>query len=265
MIVYDLRTQPMAVGEFLSVMEMGAILGDDDIAFSYDPRDPTRGDPKLDHVTKDNFQRYFKPFLSLTHGKVVIDAGDYDWPTPEIRDKPLFHHLYNEVFTKQTKPLSFRSRAWADAFLLEHEAPYIIHLRLNPFFNNARRNSDYQTWLSFLKKRKERFVLIGEVMPEFRLDNTVIAKDYKTTTEQEMALVEAADVFLGPPSGPSSVAVFNRKPYRIFNATLRNDEVKSYRINNGIGRFQWATWNQKCMLGKASVDQIEREFNKCLN
>lgn len=262
MIVYDLRTQPMAIGEFLSFMEVGVLRDDPDIAFSYDPLDPLRGDPALRHYVKPHaFQAHFKPFLSLTD-KVLLYPGQYDWPPLEISTRPMFRHIYSEIFTQGVKPLTMKSRAWADAFMREHDVRYCVHLRHNPYHNNSSRNSPRDVWLDFFNQRKERFVLIGET--DFRLKNTILAKDYGTTLEQDLALVEAADVFMGPPSGPSSMAVFNKKPYRIFNMTLPDGYIKSYTVTDNVGRFTFATDNQTCLRGRETVAIINREFDQCL-
>ncbi len=261
MILYDLRYQPLSIGDFINYMEIGELLADADLAYYYNPEKPTAGDPGLSHISRDNFHEFFEPFRCLTD-KILVDEPDEYWPPPHLRGRYLFYHIYNEMFLDGVKPLKFKSVGWAADFLKEHDAKYCVQLRKNPFPNNCGRNSDYDVWYDFLRNRGERFVLIGETEPRFRMDNTVIAKDYSTTVEQDLAIAAACDVYMGPPSGPSGAVIFNDKPYRLFNMVLNPARCMTYKVDGRRGKFAWAKDEQGCTLGAPSAEFIADEFER---
>lgn len=265
-IVYDLSTQPLSIGDFITYMEMGELLGDRDLAYLYNPDNPTLGDPALSHINRHNFQEHFRPFMSLCD-KVFTSEPAYDWPPPSLRKEYVFYHVYNNIFRKGVKPIRFKSADWAEKFMAEHKVKFCVQLRNNRHPQNARRNSNYAAWKQFFKRTNRRFLLIGETDDECRMDNTIIAKDYGTTIEQDLALAQAADVFMGPPSGPSGAVIFNDKPYRLFNMTLSPQRCSAYKIDSGRdgrGGFVWRKKNQDTLTGPENVEIIEMEFAQCL-
>lgn len=260
MICYDLRYQPLSIGDFVDYMEWSHILGEE-LCYSYDPENPTIGDPGLRHINKWNFAQYFEPFKSLCD-VVYTHKIKYQYPTVDNRFYQ-FYNLYNNVFSQGVKPLPFKSDAWAKAFLLEHGVKYCIQIRVNPHANNNKRNTPVPIWRSFVKKRPERFLMLGECAG-FRGHNTVIAKDFGTTIEQDLALAAACDVYLGPPSGPAGAVIFNDKPYRIFNATVKAPRCSAVVEDGCNARWKWAKHNQVMTRGIEDLYLIEREFEACL-
>ena len=263
MIVYDLRTQPLSIGDFLNYMEVGEVIGDKDIAFSYDPASPVIRSPAFSHINAGNFMHHFAPFLSFTD-KVFTKKAYGSWPPAHYRNQYVHYYIHNEVLKNGIKPLTMKSLPWAKKFLQEHSAKYVIQVRNN--FLTTNRNSNWMAWLNFLRRRKENFVLIGtlgEIREELRLPNVIVAKDHNTTMEQDMALVEAADVFMGASSGPATIAIFNNKPYRVFNTNVSAGWVDGYVMENGRGHFRFSVENQVMIKGHESADLIEKEFEEC--
>lgn len=263
MIVYDLRTQPLSIGDFLNYMEVGEIIGDRDLAFSYDPANPVIRSPAFAHINAGNFMQHFAPYLSFTD-KVFTKRAYGEWPPARHRNEYVHYYIHNEVLKNGIKPLTMKSLPWAQEFLKAHDAKYVIQVRNNSRTTN--RNSNWMAWVQFLRRRKENFVLIGspaEARDELRLPNVIVAKDHKTTMEQDMALVEAADVFMGASSGPATVAIFNHKPYRVFNTNVSHGWVDGYVMEGVRGRFRFAVGNQVMIKGAESADLIEKEFEEC--
>lgn len=255
MIGYDLRYLPLAIGDFVDFMQVGLLRGDPDIGIFYDKNNPSAGDPRLTNIN-------IAPFLSLTD-KVICEHQDYDWPTPDLMGRYLFYHIYNNIFVDGVKPLRFKSASWAEHFMKEHGIKYCVQLRKSKHTFSANRDSIYGVWMEFFRRSKEKFLLIGETDDSCRLENTIIAKDFKTSIEQDLALAAASDVFMGTSSGMSGAVLFNDKPYKIFKSTLNPSRCHIYTIYRGVGKFAWAKENQDYIVGPETVDRIETEFAKC--
>jgi hypothetical protein len=244
-------------------MEVGQVIGDTDIAFCYNPSSPVIRSPAFAHINAGNFMQHFAPYLSFTD-KVFTKRVIGDWPPARHRNEYVHYYIHNEVLKNGIKPLTMKSFPWAQQFLKTHEAKYVIQVRNNSRTTN--RNSNWMAWVSFLRRRSERFVLIGnkgEIRDELRLPNVIVAKDFDTTMEQDMALVEAADVFMGASSGPATVAIFNSKPYRVFNTNVCHGFVDGYVMDGGRGHFRFSVENQVMIKGAESADLIEKEFEEC--
>lgn len=162
----------------------------------------------------------------------------------------LFYHCMNHVFPEfcrggrslpRLRPRP-ALRQWAHDFLALHAATdrrVSVQLRRNP--KTPLRNSDYESWKRFFRHAQSsypvRFFLIcslDEIDQEFRsLGNVVLAKDFQTTLEQDLALIESCDFHMGPSSGPGSIAMFNSRPYCMFGFDV--DETKvSGLVHDGI-------------------------------
>ncbi len=262
MIGYDLRYLPLAIGDFTDFMQVGLLYGDPDIAFFYDPKNPTGGEPRLSHINIRNFHSVIEDYKCLADK--VIPNTNYDWPTPDLRGKYLFYEIYNNIFVDGVKPLRFKSAEWAESFMKEHSVRYCVQLRKSKNVHSSNRDTDYGVWLEFFRRSKEKFLLLGETDATCRLENTIIAKDFKTSIEQDLALAAAADVFMGTPSGMAGAVLFNDKPYKIFRPNLNPARCQVYTVYRGIGRWAWAKDNQDYLVGPETVERIEREFAKCV-
>jgi hypothetical protein len=191
----------------------------------------------------------------------------------------LYYRVFNEVLfnyfqrNKALPCLESRApaRAWAKAFMEQHVGSDIavtVQLRRNPA--NPNRDSDYDSWIGFFQSCRGRypvkFVIIcaqHEVDPRLReCSNVVVAKDYCTNVEQDLALVDAATMHLGASSGPSTIAIFSGKPYCMFNTDLLVDYYRgSIREGNRVILF-FGKPTQSLLFGRETQDILALEFER---
>ena len=120
---------------------------------------------------------------------------------------------------------------WARFFIKEEVRPclpVVVHLRNDrskTWGLALERNVKLDYWLEFFAFCKDKFdvkfiVVCGkdEIDPRFRnLTNVILSKDYATTVEQELALIQVSMMFMGACSGISAMAMFSEIPYIIVN------------------------------------------------
>ena len=263
-----------------------------DICFVCDPRHPVR---KLGQqgVTPDNFHYHFSALVSTVYlnphvgsfflfdshdqleGFVADNVERYQiWPGG--KEYVARHSAYGDNFDSIQDffrkngfipYLDYRSSTleWAYTFYRKHirpDFPVVVHLRNNPF-SGAPRNARLDAWLEFFKSCEGRFdvkfVLIGaagEIDERFRhLPNTLIAKDYHSTVEQDLVLAYSGLIYLGSSSGPSAAAIFSQTPYVIFGYRPAN-EIVPYG-----GRFNFATDTQKLIWETETADILMEQFS----
>ncbi|MCZ7601221.1 MAG: hypothetical protein M5U09_30570 [Gammaproteobacteria bacterium] len=108
---------------------------------------------------------------------------------------------------------------WCYDFWREHVRPnklVVVHLRNNPL-EDAVRNAPLEHWLELIRQAAgtydATFVLIGareEIDPRFReLPNVLVAGDFGSSMEQDFVLVQSAQLFLGTPSRPNTMAWYS--------------------------------------------------------
>lgn len=113
---------------------------------------------------------------------------------------------------------------WARTFMRAHVLPDVavtVHLRRTPGKGGA--NADVGLWRDFFAScagtLPVKFVVIGTYAETDdglrRLPNVLVAKDFQTTVEQDMALIQAAALYVGG-SGPNMMQVYSGRPYLIF-------------------------------------------------
>ncbi|MEW6114144.1 MAG: hypothetical protein AB1664_18565, partial [Thermodesulfobacteriota bacterium] len=120
-------------------------------------------------------------------------------------------------------------------------------------------------WMEFFKHCEGRYPVkflllagsVREVPPELRsLSNILVTKDYNTTLEQDMCLVECSSMFMGSSSGPSIMVVYSDKPYAIFGFKSPSPE----RVKPGMDRFAFATNHQRIIWENETFPMILDEF-----
>jgi hypothetical protein len=176
----------------------------------------------LERYIADNIQRYqiWPSVVNYGNYKMKIDSNyGYIWK--------LIAEFYKE---HQSLPyLSCRSVLvdWANSFISQHvlpSVPVVVHLRRNTG-SNTQRNSRVECWLEMFKHCEERFPVKFIVICSFQevderlrdCSNVIIAKDFHTTVEQDLALIQTSAFYMGGPSGPTTMAVFSEKPYVYIN------------------------------------------------
>lgn len=229
-------------------------LGDVDVALVYDPRKPVVPDPAFAHILPENFLFHLSSILAAAQvnsylgslllfdshrrleGYIADNIDDYFiWPSLGLYASRefLFYHCLDELFAKyyleRGELPSLRSRpvaaTWAKQFLQQHAsgvAAVSVQLRKNPA--TPARNSDYEAWQKFFRfcasRYPVKFIVIcapSEIDPILRdLPNVVVAKDLHTSLEQDLALIEACSMHMGPSSGPATMAMFSHKPHCMF-------------------------------------------------
>jgi hypothetical protein len=179
-------------------------------------------------------------------------------------------------FFKQNKTIPFFKcrdflNTWAQNFYsnnLEFEIPVTINLRKNELFG-THRNSDMDAWLKFFEncigKYNAKFIIIGskgEVDVRMRnLKNVIIAKDFNTGIEQDLALVNTSAFHMGASSGPISMAWFCGKPYLMFSWDGHIDEYDDLvREPNDFYRFGFSSELQKMTKKRETPDLLDKEF-----
>lgn len=155
--------------------------------------------------------------------------------------------------------------SWAENFLGEHVHPGLpvaVQLRKNET-NDPSRNSDFSTWREFFRSCENRFpakfIIVGTV-PEVdgkmrELSNVIISKDHGTTLEQDLSLIQCSSMVMGGPSGPMCMAIFNTKPYLIFN--FRQVSTISPQRD---GNFIFSNRHQRLIWEPESTDRLVAEF-----
>lgn len=306
LMVYDLSSQPLSIGDILVFQEASLALRLDlgadrvDFALVYDPDSPVVPHPAFAGINSENFLFNLASVLPVVQvnphlGSVflfdchqhferfVLDNVDHYHVWPTLCDyasrEYLYYHVFNELLFEHHRRhgvlprLASRKpvREWADAFLAAHASPAVpvtVQLRRNPA--NPARDSDFDAWLSFLRgcmgNYPAKFILIGghaETDPRFReLANVLIAKDYRTTLEQDLALVEASAIHFGAGSGPGTMAVFSSKPYCLFNTDIRMGLYRGMVREGHLYRLFFATSLQNFIFDAETPALLTAEFDR---
>lgn len=120
-----------------------------------------------------------------------------------------------------------RDRSWAYLFYLNHlpESAVPVTLSLKQTAHSPERNANPEVWLSFIDTCKIDFpevvfIVVGlreEVFDGLRnRSNVIIAKDFGSSIIEDMALIRTSSLYMGPNSGPNTIAMFSDLPYLIF-------------------------------------------------
>ena len=158
---------------------------------------------------------------------------------------------------------------WAHSFLSQKVFPKIpVAVQLRKASNSLRRNSRLDEWFQFFIYCKDKFdvkfIVIGnreEINPEFQsLENVIFSKDYGTTVEQDMALLQISLMYMATTSGPNIMAWFSNLPYVIYN-------YDSFYVNlpYGSDRLPWATPLQKLVREPETTESLIDQLSKTLD
>lgn len=206
----------------------------------------------------------------------------YIWPPGDIyihkKDLGYLSLLFLAEFYEKhgfVPPLTFRPALvnWAHAFIVRHVSPavpIVVQLRsagtYNPF-----RNSVIESWLELFRYCENRFpvrfiVICAKVEVDERLrhfDNVIVAKDFDTTIDQDLALIQCAAAYMGMSSGPSTVAFLGNKPYSMLNTWIERSWFDKVVRKQPWGfSFIFAQENQRCLQGSETPEVLLEEFSR---
>jgi hypothetical protein len=311
--ILDLRVTPSTYGEALSFQEDTLIerilRGVDkiDIVWLCDADQPAREDQG---ITKDNYHYYLADRLPLAHinpylgsfflmdSPKMLEAyirdniGRY-YIFPPLVDYLLvrktytgwfdrvqeFYHQHGYIPHLSCKPAMV---TWARSFIKEKvrpQLPVVVNLRNRRDY--AERNAKLDCWLEFFAFCEEKFsvkfvVVCGrdEIDPRFRnLPNVIIAKDYATTVEQDLALIQVSLVFMGGRSwGVAQMAIFSDIPYLMFNFRPINENIPHGSQLSFASPLQKLIWEREtteslideftALFGKLDTSRWEQDFGR---
>ncbi|MGH8678563.1 MAG: hypothetical protein ACREUQ_09465 [Burkholderiales bacterium] len=275
-------------------------LGEIDFAAVYDPAKPVVADPAFSQIDPDSFLFHLSSFLPAaqvnphlgslflfdSHRRlesfIADNISDYHvWPTlaQYASREYLFYYCFNELFYSYYQQHGVLPRlasrpaaaAWAAQFVKHHVHPAIpvtVQLRRNSA--NPARDSNYDSWLAFFEHCEGRypvkFVVVcapSEVDARLRgQPNVIVAKDHCTTVEQDLALIEAAQIHMGATSGPGTIAQFSSKPYCMFNLRMDTDSVKGFVHEGNRNRFFFSSPVQTWIVGEETPELLVGEFER---
>lgn len=274
-------------------------LGLVDFAVVYNPQCPAYPDPVFARITEKNAtyhlagilpvaqanQHLGSLFLFNSHShlaRFIADNGDlyHVWPSAWKYAVPeyLYYVVVNDLLYNFHKEHGWIPHMtcrpfladWAESFYQKHvypNVPVTVNIRNNKDFA-AHRNVALESWMEFFrsceKKYPAKFIIIcsrAEVDDRLRqFSNVIIAKDYHTGIEQDLALIQTATMHLGAPSGPAQIAIFGSKPFLIVQADL-NLELHHCLIQEGrFLRYTFASPMQRFALGECTTDLLVTEF-----
>ena len=278
-----------------------------DFAIVYDPDNPASSDPVFAaSITEDNVlynlasilplaqvnQRLGSVFIFNSHKHLqyyINDNADryHVWPSgwktatreylsPVVFNDLLYSHYQEHGSIPYLICRPFLSD-WAEDFYCENvstRVPVTVNIRNNKGWH-LHRNSQLNCWVDFFQYCETRypvkFVVIcalSEIDDRLRqCANVIIAKDYHTGVEQDMALIHSSAMHMGAGSGPATMAWFNSKPYLMVNTTYKAGEFFEqpgmiHQVEDGIQRFWFAGPLQKVANGPESTELLIREFEK---
>jgi hypothetical protein len=210
----------------------------------------------LDAYIADNRNRYyvFPPHVDQSGRKIKGYEHYFNYVQEFYRERGYIPYL-------SCRPAMV---AWALCFLAEHVRPRFpvsLQLRNNTLF--PERNSKLDEWLEFVSYCESHFpvtfVLVGdreEIDPRFRdRPNVLVAKDYGTTVEEDLALIQASMLHMGSVSGPTMFAIFRDAPYLIYRFRVQHEEMQW-----GTSAA-WATPLQKLVWESETHERIKADFS----
>jgi hypothetical protein len=161
---------------------------------------------------------------------------------------------------------------WASDFYQKHVCPNVgvsIQVRNNPFFHQQR-NLNTERWLDLFQYCSSRypvtFVLIGianEIDARFRgLNNVLIAKDFHTGLDQDLALIQMSAIHMGSSSGPNAMAIFSPKPF-LFVRDMTPPEAYLGMVKEGkFWRMPFSTPYQLFYSDEETTELLICEFER---
>jgi ribosomal protein S28E/S33 len=194
LVVYDLSSQPVSIGDILVIQEASLILKEQlgssaiDLAIVCDPEFPAPPDPAQSHIGREHARFHLASILSAAQindslgslllfdshrllSKYVLDNGDeyVVWPgaTDMLRGRYLYYDVFNRLihdfFVEHGRIPRLNCSPFfqrkADDFIFGNAAgrvPVTVNIRNNPVYG-SNRNADMDAWISFFHQCNERF------------------------------------------------------------------------------------------------------------
>lgn len=266
-----------------------------DYCFICDPQDPSRSDQN--YINSENYHIHLAAYIPLVNfnpytgsiflfdsrkdaEKFIIDNVDkyYTWPggTEFLSRDRVYRQVFDDIQKFYLKnnyvphlTCRLEMKNWADDFIKQNISPLIpvvVQIRNNPDCD-PKRNSNIDVWLNFFNYCKDKFpvkfiIICSKEEVDERLrnySNIIIAKDFNTTLEQDLSLVQNSAIFMGMPSGPSSPAVFSDVPYLIFRFKITYESMKPG------SQFIFANDTQKIFWEEETTEKLIEEFTSIFN
>lgn len=219
---------------------------------------------QLDEFLQDNIRRYeiWPPGFTYKLGKNIkyriFNEILYDYARERGR-LPVYH----------SRPVM---ASWARQFCADNVLPDVlvtINIRNNPRWGSDR-NLNVDVWLKFLGSCRGRypvrFVIVcakEEVDVRLRaLDHVMIAKDFETNVEQDVALIDIAAFHMGASSGVCSKAMFGDAPYCIVRTDVQPASFRGMSVEDGHLRFFGARVDQRFWTGSETLELLTLEFDR---
>lgn len=232
----------------------------------------------LEAYIRDNADRYYIfPPLRDYLGMRKTYAGCFDRVQEFYRQHRYIPHL-------SCKPAMV---TWARSFIWEKvrpQLPVVVHLRndkTKTWSDALERNVKLDCWLEFFafceNKFDVKFIVVcgkGEIDPRFRnLPNVILSKDFCTTVEQDLALIQVSLMFMGKRSwGVSVIALFSDLPYVMFDTHPINEEIpqgSQLPFATSLQRLVWKPETTELLideftnlLHQIDTDRWAREFDR---
>src|SRR5712691_2030511 len=274
-----------------------------DFAIVYDTKHPAASDPAFSSITAGNAlyhlasilpvaqvnQHLGSLFLFNSHRNLqrfIADSADlYQvWPSGwQFGSREyLYYEVFNDLLYNHYKEHGSIPRLtcrqflvdWARAFFKEHvnpQVPVTVNARNNKAFH-THRNLHLESWLEFFHHCEARypakFVILcapSEIDDRLRrCPNVIIAKDYHTGIEQDLALIQTSAIHMGAGSGPASMAWFGDKPYLMVNTVygpgyFAHPEMIQQEEEN-VQRFWFSNRSQRITGGTETAELLIEEF-----
>ena len=231
----------------------------------------------LEAYIKDNAHRYyvFPPFRDYLGMRLT-----YQEYFDRVQE---FYRQYGYI-----PHLSCQSAmvTWARFFIKENIRPYLpvtVHLRndkTKTWVRALERNAKLDCWLEFFALCEDKFdvkfiVVCGkdEIDPRLRnLANVILSKDYSTTVEQDLALIQASLMFMGVCSGMDVMPMFSDIPYIVTNFRSRSETIPyglAPVFATSLQRLIWEPETTELLIDEftnlfrqVDTSQWERDFDR---
>jgi hypothetical protein len=259
---------------------------------------------ELSSITEDNSLYYLASIIPVAQinrkiGSILIfnshsqleqyiaGSGKYYkvWPNAlkYAGNDYLYYAAFNDIFFEYSKKYGHLPNILCRNFLIEwtndffinnviNKVPVTVNLRNNKLFSLSR-NSNIECWIEFFvycqKKYPVKFIVIcasTEVDIRMRgLDNVIIAKDFYTGIEQDLALINTSAVHMGASSGPFSMAWYNEKPYLMFSWNADVSKNKCIIKEGDYYRFSFSHSYQRMFKEPETMPLMVKQFEEIWN
>jgi hypothetical protein len=215
------------------------------------------------------------PTVEMFSSDVLINGQFTMYANCAILDK--LHH--GQEITTPLRPRPALAD-WAAKFVADHcrgRMPVTVNLRNNPAHYQSR-NMVGNVWRDFFDRAEVgydvTFLLLGAANEDFSVfrgcPSVVITKDWHTSIEQDIALIEHAHMHMGSSSGPvTSLLFMGKKPALCVNGdALIVDDLHNYHGTlGGDGaylRFTFGNPNFRMTITPQTTDSLIHEFDSML-